>query len=607
MQMAGLAKVGAMSALLRVSWLVVLAACSGTIRGGDGEGSGGDGDDGYPDGNLPDGDEPVTPSGQALVIDAPARGAMIEATPAGTVEVRGRVLDPAAGDGLSIDGQEVEVGADGGFATEVPARVGGNVIVAELGGFPGARAQRSFLYGTFAGIDQFVPSAAGLRINREGFDDGDGEVDDISSLVAAALADRDLIKLLPASYSFSMAVVGTVKVDLTERTAGAPEVDLTPRAGGVLAVVRLPNVRVRHKLSFNCAITTCTPTGTATADAIEVSVAIDLSLDGEVLHAASHDARIDVVGFHNDEDGVLASVAQTVVEYFVPDLEGRIEDLLQPAVAEAASADLSVAVGGLSVPATIDLAPAIDAQIELTQALDAVDFDETGALIGLAVRARATFADGDPGAAAPGWLQLGGDGSGDYRLDPPFGASLALDLVNQILFAAWGQGGLSRELPALDDVGLGSIRVTALAPPVIEPEGDAGGVRILAGDLQIESTLDGEPVTLVASLLVHAELSVDAASQRAVVSLADEPRLYAELVEGPGGIQGTVFTAIVEELAPAAVAQLVGSVALPLPTLPLDPVAARLAGKHLGIAPPAELVTGEPPARMTLYGRFLAQ
>jgi hypothetical protein len=304
---------------------------------------------------------------------------------------------------------------------------------------------------------------------------------------------------------------------------------------------------------------------------------------------------------------VLASIAQTVVEYFVPDLESRIEGLLQPAVADAASADTSVTLGGLSVPATLDLAPALDASIELTQALDAVDFQDTGALVGLAVRARGAFDSGDPGASAPGWLELGGDSAGAYRLEPPFGASLALDLVNQILFAVWGQGALARDLPALADVGLGDIHVTALATPVIEPEGDGGGVRILAGDLQVESTLDGAPITIVCSLLVHAELSVDADAQRAVLTLADEPQLYAELIEGPGGVAGTVFRTLVEELAPAAVTQLVGSVALPLPSLPLDPVAARLAGKEMRIAPPAELVTGEPPARLTLYGRFLAQ
>jgi len=154
---------------------------------------------------------------------------------------------------------------------------------------------------------------------------------------------------------------------------------------------------------------------------------------------------------------------------------------------------------------------------------------------------------------------------------------------------------------------LGAVRVTALAPPVIEPEGDGGGVRILAGDLQVDGTLDDAPVTIVCSLLVHADLSIDAATQRAVIRLADQPRLYAELVEGPDGVAGTLFTALVEQLAPAAVSQLVGSIALPVPSLPLDPVAASLAGKEMRIAPPAELVTGEPPARMTLYGRFLAQ
>ena len=69
----------------------------------------------------------------------------------------------------------------------------------------------------------------------------------------------------------------------------------------------------------------------------------------------------------------------------------------------------------------------------------------------------------------------------------------------------------------------------------------------------------------------------------------------------------TLFTALVEQLAPAAVSQLVGSVALPVPSLPLDPVAASLAGKAMRIAPPTEFVTGEPAAHLTLYGRFLAR
>lgn len=595
-----------MAGRLRVGPLLILAACSGTIRGGDGEGAGDADGDGYPDGNLPDSDEPVTPSGERLVIDQPARGALIPSSEGGTVQVAGRVLAPEPGDRLTIDGQEVAVAEDGSFATAIEPRVGGNVIVVQLDGYPPARAQRSFLYGDFAGADEFVPAAAGLRINRDGFDDGDGEIDDIAALLAAALAERELVKLLPATYSFSMAVVGTVKVDLTERSAGPPEVDLTPRAGGVTAVVRLPDVRIRHKLSFSCAITTCTPTGTATADAIAVSLELDLSLDGDVLHAASRDARIDIVNFQNDEDGVLASIAQSVVEFFVPDLERRIEQLLQPAVAEAASADLSLALGGLAVPVALDLAPALDARVEIEQRIDTVDFAADGALVGLAVRARADFEPGDPGAGAPGWLRQGA-GEGGYRLEPPFGASLALDLVNQILFAAWGQGGLARELPALADLGLGTLRVTALAQPIIEPEGDAGGVRVLLGDLQVESTLDGAPVTIVCSVLVHAELSIDDAADRAVLQLSDAPRLYAELTQGPPGIAGTALTAIVEELAPAALAQLVGSIALPLPTLPLDPLAPSLAGKHMRLAPPAALATSDPPARLTLYARLLAQ
>ena len=83
--------------------------------------------------------------------------------------------------------------------------------------------------------------------------------------------------------------------------------------------------------------------------------------------------------------------------------------------------------------------------------------------------------------------------------------------------------------------------------------------------------------------------------------------LVAEMLEGPSDLPGTFFSSVVEELGPQHVRDIIQSLPIALPTLPLDGVAPSLAGHVLKLAAPAEVVTGEPPSRLTLYGRFVAE
>jgi hypothetical protein len=588
----------------QVLCVFAFAGCTGIIGPSDRGGMDGNGD-----GNLPTSDDPVGATAQKLVIDTPARGAMIAMADGPAVHVTGHIIDHKSNEDLTINGEDVDIGEDGSFAIDVTAELGANVLVADLSGVPGARAARTFLYGEFHSPEEFVRTAAALRINEEGFDDTDDEVDDMSRLVELALAERKLMTKVPATYRIDAPVVGNVDVELTERTAGEPRVDLVPRAGGVTAKITMPNVRIRHRLSFSCAITTCHATGTATADAIIVTVEIDMALEGQAITAATRDATFDLVNFKNDEDGTLASLAQNVVEYFVPDLERRIEDLLRPAVATAARADFALAIGQLSVPTTFDLGPALDAQLDVAQQFDALDFEATGSLVGLGLRVSAPVVEGDPGFGTPGWLKQGGQ-IGGFRLEPAFGVSSAIDFVNQMMFATWAQGALAYDVAAgtINAGGeIGAIHVSTYAPPVVMPGDEGGALRIVAGDVLLDTTIDGTPLKIVCTIVAYAELSVDAASNKARIELTDDPVIYAEMIEGPDDLPGLFFSSMVEQLGPAAVSDLVGAIPVPLPTLPLDAVAASLAGKQLRIADPAEIVTGEPPARVTLYGRFSAQ
>jgi hypothetical protein len=587
-------------AQLRISSLLLaLVSCTGTLVGSNDEG------------NLPGDDEPITESGMRLQIDEPVRGAMIPAAMGPTVHVAGRVLNPRETDVLTIDGQEVAIGAEGAFATDLTADVGLNILVAELRGVTDvqARAQRSFLFGDFASPDDLVRSAVALRINREGFDDGDGEQDDLSSLVEESLAARNLIGTLPTAYQFDAAVVGTVNVALLERTAGRPLVDLVPQNGGVSARVTLQNVRIRHEISFGCLFTTCSATGTATADAVVVTGVIDMALEGKAITASTRDATIDLVNFRNEEDGTIASLAQSVLELFVPDLERRIEELLQPAVAQAARADFALAVSALRVPTSIDLAP-LDAQLEVTQEFDALDFAASGAIVGLGVRMRAAFAEGDLGLAAPGWFKWGGT-VGDYRLEPAFAASSSVDLANQLLFATWGQGALVYDVPAgqveFGTGSIGEVHVSSTVPPVVVPAVEGGFLRAAVGDVLLDTTIDGEPLKIMCSIVGRVVLSVDLDRNVLTIELAEAPVIYAEMLEGPEDLPGGFFSSLVEELGPESLSRMVGSIPIPLPVLPLDAVAESLRGKVLSLAPPAEVVGNEPAGRVTLYGRFVAR
>jgi hypothetical protein len=123
----------------------------------------------------------------------------------------------------------------------------------------------------------------------------------------------------------------------------------------------------------------------------------------------------------------------------------------------------------------------------------------------------------------------------------------------------------------------------------------------------LDTTYNGEPIQLAVTVVTRAQLVADAGESRARVELIDKPVLYAEMVNGPDAFTGLVLTTLVENTGPKMVGEIVGGIQVPLPALPLDAVADSLAGKQLRIAPPAEFVTGEPPARVTLYGRFAAQ
>lgn len=601
---------------LRLSYVtfgLFLAGCSSTITDGDGEdGSGGKGDDvGGPgdsdgDGNLPDegSSEPVAVSGKRITWHEPARGQLIAAGDR-AIEVRGQI-DNYLNEPLVIEGVDVPVATDGTFETTVEAHDGLNVIELELGGLLGLRAARSFVYGDIAPADAEVAGAVALGINQAGMDDNEADLDDLASVIELTLSETDVMAALPPSYQIQAPVVGAVDIVLLEKSAGPPAVDLSPRAGGLVLSARLPNVRIRHDKSFNCAITTCRSTGTATAEAAVVTAFVDIGLSGDEIVAIPQDVQVDLVNFVNVEDGGVAQVVQQVLEFFIPDLVTRLENTIADSIAASLPDQLSAALSSFALPIAVDL-PESELRLDVVQRLGEVTFTDRTGIIGLLANVSGPIEPGDPGEGALGWYRVG-VAVGEYRPDPPFAISASIDLMNQLLFASWGQGALRMSFPTPPDLPLelGTLKVELAAAPILEP-GDEGDLWLSAGDIMIQTEIDGVPSQIAISLKGQVDLVIAEDATSATIKLVGEPILWAELIDGPESLPGGLFATMVQEEAPKLITDAMIAATIPLPTLPLDQLSPVLAGKAFHMTPPADVVSDAPPHKMTIYGRFAAE
>ncbi|MBA3392618.1 MAG: hypothetical protein H0T89_08240 [Deltaproteobacteria bacterium] len=553
---------------------------------------------------VPDDEQPAIPLDSALEFSSPQRGAFIRASTGPTVEVAGKVSD-AVGRPLTINGTPVTYAADGTFRTLVMPKIGTNVIIAKLGD-DGASAQRSFVYGRFVAATESVPSAVALRVNASGFDDGNADLDDLSTVAEEALAARNVMTLFPSSFNVSAPVVGTLRVSLPTRSAGRPNVRLAPRTGGVTGAVSLPSVYVKFDVAFNCLFTTCHVTGNVTSTRADLSLPVSIAVANGTLSAAGGSVGLTLVGFDYDIDGSLGGLAETVINFFIPDVRQRLESFLRAQIAKALPADVGVTLSQLSVPTSLTMPAPLSGRVNFAQRFDAASFSSTGGTIAAAVRASATFASGDPGLAAPGWLAVDSP-VGTYRTTPAFGVSIANDFMNQILFAVWGQGSFDVDLPALDGTStpggtLGPVETKALTPPVVV--GAQGALTIGVGDFMVTTTLDGEPFELVASLTSSLEVSLLTASSTARLELVGTPTFVVEVLKAPAHLNKGQLNDLLGALGSVLVIKLLDAVRVPVPRIPLAGIVPAYATKTLKLSSPAEVVIGGPSGRTTLYGRL---
>ncbi|MFO0584236.1 MAG: hypothetical protein U0229_18330 [Anaeromyxobacter sp.] len=624
---------------------LALAACHGGGRGG-GQGAAG------PTPPAPPVPEPPGYLGPTLALEAPARGAMLDAP--GPLALTGRACDDVhAITSATLGGAPVALSGTGAcrtFAAEVTPRVGLQVLRGEVvndAGERGTLAQAVLVAPGFFDADGAGASAGSgllVRLGQGFLDDGDRTTpDDVATVVQAVLDAQDLDAQVGDARIASPDANGDGAID-TKRyscalytvtnkrtgyvawkdgplTRGPITVDhLALEQGGVVARITVHALRVPFGVTGNVdsgclgdAQDTVHGDVTVRALTLEAHAAVAAGAAGEpTLAVTSTSAALDgldidiALGRLVDWTGLgsligdgIESVVRGPIQAALRDgvrtaLDSRLRRLLPAVAAMGGSVRLPSALGG--------------GALALETGLDLADFTPERALVGLRVRVRPPEgAGGALHAGARGAMRLGGGLPAEAALaGDALAVGLADDAVNQLLHAAWAAGALEVSKLALEGGVPGSpgvhavVSVAPALPPVVMPRRDGGaGLELGWGEVAFDVALAGPRgsarVTGWLSLVIGLDgLGVDPATGTFRPAFAEAPEVAVELASVDWGelpASRSLTEALMAGVLRAKLAELLGSAlgATPLPVIDLGRLDPSLPSLRLGFSGPRDL------------------
>jgi len=505
-----------------------------------------------------------------LVITEPARASFITDDKT-TIDVRGT----GATSELTINGVKPTVLPDGSFFTKVkPGAPGINLVVAVDGE---SRVETAYLYGHFAPADQPVANAMAIEVGPTGIG-APAPTASLTSVTNLALAKRDLVGAMKGK-AFSGSVTGAkFTFTVTNGHTAEPKVALGAADNGIDIDATVASVEIDGRLSMSVLGLTYARDVRITVDSAHLAGQVQLSVDDQgALHAAMPDTNVDLDGFKFDTDnaGFPCCVDSIITGFMKPKIESTIHDAIRDQVPEL----VKLTLDGIGVPKELDLSMVkVPAKIPVTTKFDGAYFDKTGATITASVLFGGKPAAGSPAEKAPGWLRLGTPwtiGAADRA--PALGASISIDAINQVMFAAWATGQLSFTTPQPFEA-----KITPGLPPVVVPSKDSpGALRVALGEVIVQRTDSPTPLCAV-TVMQDVDGSGDGDSL--VLTPRGEPTLSISfLTDGSTG-SGTnlIATAAKDQLG-----KFLKPFRLPLPKFKLDALGASFAGQSLAIQSPS--------------------
>ncbi len=429
-----------------------------------------------------------------LVITSPARGDQIEAAsgskgPHAPITVRGTGATGA----LTINGEAVDVAADGSFEAKVTPTVGLNLIVAVDGD---ARLETPFLFGHFAPASETVKQAIAIDVGADAVGAPLPSVS-LASVTNLALEGRDLIAMLRGQTFGGNNFGVTWSFTVTGGTHERPMVHLASSDVGLGIDVVAKNLVVDGDLSMVFAGLEYKRPVRITVARTEVMGAAKISVEPQTgalgVEMPDADAYLDGFQFRSDNGGFPCCVDGIVNGFLHP----KVEEGIKSGVRDQLPSALKLTLEGAGLPNEIDLsATGVPLKLGVRTALDAGSFDSRGGIFTASALFDGRFTPDSPGAKAPGWLSFGS--SFDIvkaKRSPAFGASISIDAINQAFFAAWGSGTLAYTAPVPFKA-----KLTPMMPPVVAIT-SKGALRLGLGEVQVQR--EGSPGPLAAATVLQ--------------------------------------------------------------------------------------------------------
>lgn len=469
---------------------------------------------------------------------------------------------------LSLNGEAVSVAADGSFSHDVPADVGGNVLVFEASDDAGNTRRRvqSFLWSdTFlepmTPSDEPVPEGLGFWLDQQSLDDGDHgmPVNDLATVLELALGAFDTNAFAnPASPVASQA---GYDVYLTSLELGSAMVSLQGTNGGIALTAALQDIY--GDLNFDCTTFACElaggdSTGGLSIAAVTVNGVLLLGVDEnhqlsatlQGVDAVVNPDDVEIWSNNGWTDFLLSVIEVFIHDSLVADLEGALEEQVQtnlgPALANGLSA-LTLATE-FSFPNLGNARQTIP--VELAADFASTDFNgNEEPPMGGAVVLRA---GGYPTLAVTPYDNDGvptrsGCGTGMQELAIPRDAALEIaladDTLNELLFAGW-RGGLL-EFPLSSDQFQGgglvedlNVVVSGMSAPTVSDCGESGELVATIGDIRIDATLtiQDKPIEFTAFTTLVVRVGINASKTGIALDLAEVVRVETELTADDASI-----------------------------------------------------------------------
>jgi hypothetical protein len=300
---------------------------------------------------------------------------------------------------------------------------------------------------------------------------------------------------------------------------------------------------------------------------------------------SSLQASLDNFQYDSNNAGFPCCVDGIVTDYLRP----KVRNAVQEEVRKVMQKEIGFALNQLGLPPSIDFE---EETITVDEEFDGASFEGDGSLLTAAAHFQSNAEVG-----APGWLSVSGAPK-EIRTEPAYGMSLALDTLNQALFAAWSLHRLAR---TLDGIPLVETIDMKHALPPIALANDRGSITAGAGEIVVDANISGAPVKAAISIVDdisvalegHSLLLVPSSTPQISVTWLDAEALTPEL-------RDMIKTTILEELP-----KLLTPMSLPIPTLPLDAIASSFGSSVAGLGPDASVSIDTEAHRVALWGSLV--